>query len=68
MRAQFTSGAFSLSGALSQQDIAEYHKFTKADYRLWAPRMCQFMKHVGHQRNNEWFINEELHGMFNQSI
>ena len=68
LRAQFTSGLVSLSGAVSQRDVAEFYKFLKADYHLGAPRMCQFVKHVGHQRNNEWFIYEEVHGMCNKTI
>ena len=68
LRAQFTSGSFSLSGAVSQRDIAEFYKFLKADYHLGAPRMCQFIKHVGHQWNNEWFINEEVQGMCSKTI
>lgn len=32
------------------------------------PRICSFIKHVGHQCDNQWYINEEVHEIFNDLL
>ena len=68
LREQFSSGSFSLSGFISQRDVVELYKFLKNDYHLGVPRICSFIKHVGHQCYNQWYINEEVHEIFNDLL
>ena len=54
------AGSFSLSGAVSQKDLAEYFRFLKEDYHLGTPRLCRLISHFGYQFNGNWFINEKV--------